>query len=956
MPVRWFEEAWRAVVNNGPRTYAQIVGQPLCVCEMISVRQLTLLAAIFSAVLPVAAQAPSDYTVRVSAIASTNPVSITLSWPRDPNATEYSLYRKTLNADDWGVATNLDASATNHVDSNVVVAGSYEYRISKSTPAYYGQGYVYAGIEVPLVESRGKVVLVVDNTHATNLAFELARLQQDLVGDGWTVLRHDVGRMAVEPANTSSNVWVARLHELAHVKGLIKADYNADPANVKAVFLFGHVPVPYSGDLFPDGHPDHRGAWPADAFYGDMDGVWADTNVNRSTAGDPRNRNVPGDGKFDPSRFPSDIELEVGRVDLANLTSFAESEEELLRRYLDKDHSFRHRVFTVERRGLIDDHFGVSTGEPFAGNGWRNFSAFFGASNAFAGDWLTTLNSQSYLWGYGCGGGSYTSCGGVVTTAQLATNDPRVVFTMMFGSYFGDTDSPGNLLRASLGTPGYTLTSVWAGRPDWQFHHMALGETIGFSTRINHNNYLYSQAQARLVHVALMGDPTLRMHPVAPPSNLEVTSNGADVDLKWNASADSVVGYAVYRAADPAGPYSRVNSELHTGTNITITATSETNYMVRAVKLEASASGTYFNASQGIFGSLGGRPVLIITAQSTNKIFGAPLPELFAAYSGFVNGDTTNDLTALATLSTSATETSPVGLYPITASGASSSNYTMVHVSGLLEIVPAQTTGLLTSSANPALPGAPVAFTLILDAVPPGAGIPAGSVQFKIDGINAGGLASLEGGRASFTTSNLAHGAHVVIAEYAGDGNFAGTTNSLSPDQLINTPPVAGPDMIEQDGTNETKVAIATLLNNDSDADGDTINFIALAGTSANGGTVVSNGGWIFYTPAPGFTNIDTFTYSIGDGLSLSVTGLVTVNIHVDNGPSPRLGIAALGDGSYEIRGDGVPGRIYRIQFSENLWTTNWQAAGAVTGDASGLFLFLDSTGSPQRFYRSVHP
>ena len=60
---------------------------------------------------------------------------------------------------------------------------------------------------------------------------------------------------------------------------------------------------------------------------------------------------------------------------------------------------------------------------------------------------------------------------------------------MFFGSYFGDWDSPNNFLRAPLATPTYTLTSAWAGRPYWMFHHMALGETIGFSTRLTQNNF-----------------------------------------------------------------------------------------------------------------------------------------------------------------------------------------------------------------------------------------------------------------------------------------------------------------------------------------------------------------------------------------------------------------------------------------------------------------------------------
>src|SRR5439155_5301170 len=107
----------------------------------------------------------------------------------------------------------------------------YEYQVAKVTSTYNGYGYIQAGINAPLVEGRGKVILVVDNTYAANLAAELTRLQQDLAGDGWTVIRHHVGRA----------------DSVQSVKSLVQADYNADRSNVKAVIPFGHVPVPYSG-------------------------------------------------------------------------------------------------------------------------------------------------------------------------------------------------------------------------------------------------------------------------------------------------------------------------------------------------------------------------------------------------------------------------------------------------------------------------------------------------------------------------------------------------------------------------------------------------------------------------------------------------------------------------------------------------------------------------------------
>jgi hypothetical protein len=578
----------------------------------MSSRALRALAFLHLAAFVATAQSVPDYAVRVNAVVQTNPARITLSWPGDVRATNYAVFRKTRDATTWGVAKSLATNATTYVDSSVSSGSAYEYRVRKycwtGTTNYTGEGYIYAGIAVPMVEYRGKLILLVDNTVAPSLAMELARLELDLVGDGWTVLRHDVARHDPVP----------------NIKALIKADYTADPANVKAVFLFGHVPVPYSGDIYPDGHTNHWGAWPADVYYGEMNSTWTDTTVNNVSAADARNRNVPGDGKFDQSLIPSAVELQVGRVDLANLPAFPLSEVELLRQYLNKNHNFRHGFLAVERRGLIDDHFGVFGGEAFAANGWRGFAPFFGASNTFAGDWLTTLSTQSHLWAFGCGSGSYTGAGGVATTSQLAASDPRVVFTALFGSYFGDWDSPDNFLRAQLATPTYTLASAWAGRPHWMFHHMALGETLGFSTRVTQNNSTtYAGNLAlRWVHIALMGDPTLRMHPVAPPRALTVNPSGATrVQLRWLASTDPVAGYHVYRAETAAGPFTRLTPSLITATNYLDFLVSSNVYLVRAVKLETSASGNYYNPSQGIFQSLDPSLALpsIVLSRPTNN-------------------------------------------------------------------------------------------------------------------------------------------------------------------------------------------------------------------------------------------------------------------------------------------------------------------------------------------------
>jgi len=556
-----------------------------------------------------------EYSVQVSASVQEFPASITLRWPQDScsRPRSYTISRKAPGAAAWGKSISLPGTACEYVDRDVTTGTSYEYQVAKSTSKYSGYGYVCAGIKIPLQDQRGKLLLVVENKYATELAPELTRLEQDLTGDGWLVSRFDV----------------ERTDSVVSVKQRIKARYQLDPGNVKAVFLFGHVPVAYSGDIVPDGHaPDHQGAWPSDGFYGDMDGVWTDNAVNDTSATDPRNRNVPGDGKFDQSAFPAPLKLMVGRVDLSKMpgrltaggAATFPDELSLLRNYLNKDHNFRHKQFDLPRRGVVGDYFGVRDGEAFAASGWRNLSTFFTPANVTTikdeGAWIPNLSTNSYLWAYGCGPGSFTSIGGLGNsdsyfdgvTTELYRNDPKAAFTMLFGSWLGDWDSEDNFQRAALALPSYGLTCVCSGRPHWFLQHMALGEPIGYSARLTQNNRvngLYRNQQnncAAGVHIALMGDPTLRMHTVTPPANLNRAVEKGTAELYWDASPENLVGYHVYRARQPEGPYTRLTSApIEARSFKDIAGTAGDSYMVRAVKWESSGSGTYFNASQGIF-------------------------------------------------------------------------------------------------------------------------------------------------------------------------------------------------------------------------------------------------------------------------------------------------------------------------------------------------------------------
>jgi subtilisin-like proprotein convertase family protein len=394
-------------------------------------------------------------------------------------------------------------------------------------------------------------------------------------------------------------------------------------------------------------------------------------------------------------------------------------------------------------------------------------------------------------------------------------------------------------------------------------------------------------------------------------------------------------------------------ASLTTPPTITTTATAASpvaTYPITAANaVDADYAITYVDGTLTVT-----RGTVTVTAQNATKAFGQALPAFTANYTGFALGQDTNSLTTLATITTAATATSDVGTYPITASGAASPNYSFLYVNASLTITQSLSSGVVTTSANPAPAGSSVTFTATLSAVAPGAGAPNGTVNFRIDGTVAGS-GTLSGGVATFTTSTLAHGSHTVAAEYAGSLNFVGTTNSLAQHQVINSAPIAHGKTIERFANASVKVRTSELLANDTDADGDTL-AITVSPTSANGGTIVVSGGWAIYTPAAAFTSADSFTYTIDDGNGGTATATVTVDVKVDNGLSSNLSITSLGNHQYRIDGSGIPGRTYRIQYSDTANPLNWQDLLSVTADSLGRFGATDTSSGDLRFYRSVTP
>lgn len=569
-----------------------------------------------------------DDVVRLTAQCQTNPAQIALSWPPAAATLEssnviYTLHKRLAGDTNWTQVVQLTGQ-THYTDSVVTAGTRYEYYASATNgvlPAPLSgaidPGYLCAGIEIPVQESRGKVVLVVERSLLAPLTNELTRWERDLAGDGWTVIRK-----ATDACGIGLPGWS---NALAATRALIQAEYLADSKTVKAAILFGAVPVALSGHEDPDGHGARP--FPADLFYADMDGVWSD---------------VPG--------WPSAPELMVGRVDFSPYGPYGLDATTLLRQYLNKDHNFRNGLLNVPRRALVKDAWLPSLASSAAG--WRDFPAMVGSANVMEAEWIAASAQQAYLLGYGAGPGYIDHCSGIGSWRDIMDSDSKVVFSRLFGSRFGEFNAAPSFLNAPLLTRTCGLAALWSAANrtsgDSLWGTMALGETIGAVTK---------RAQARSrelapwalrdgntgafidapnLYASLMGDPTLRLHPIATPRALTATA-GAGVTLGWQGADAGVSSYHVYRADSFAGPFVLLNATPVAGTGYT-DSTARSNdvvYLVRPLKLEQTASGSYWNLGQGTFIKVGLSGVANRSPGTTNQTFtlreGAVLPIALAA-------------------------------------------------------------------------------------------------------------------------------------------------------------------------------------------------------------------------------------------------------------------------------------------------------------------------------------
>ena len=127
-----------------------------------------------------------------------------------------------------------------------------------------------------------------------------------------------------------------------------------------------------------------------------------------------------------------------------------------------------------------------------------------------------------------------------------------------------------------------------------------------------------------------------------------------------------------------------------------------------------------------------------------------------------------------------------VGSDTIAAVYSGDGNFTMSSGSTNQTVNQAATSSTLTSDTSPAVFGQTVTFTATVSVNAPGAALPTGTVTFY-DGSSVLGSGTLDSsGRATFSTSALNVGDHVITAIYSGDGD-CNTSSSAGLTQTIAT-------------------------------------------------------------------------------------------------------------------------------------------------------------------------
>jgi large repetitive protein len=341
-----------------------------------------------------------------------------------------------------------------------------------------------------------------------------------------------------------------------------------------------------------------------------------------------------------------------------------------------------------------------------------------------------------------------------------------------------------------------------------------------------------------------------------------------------------------------------------------------------------TATSVSSNPNPSRFGQL---VTFMVTVSPTSGAPGQPIPTGTVTIS--VAGNPVASGTLVGGQTTITTTALPVGNLTITATYSGDTNFSGSSSSAPFTVLTASTSTAVTSSQNPSTSGQSVTFTATVTAVAPGAGTPTGTVTF-LDGGTSIGTGMLSGGVATFATSTLAVGNHTITTTYNGDGNFSGSTGSLTGNpQVVTKAPATATNTTVTSSQNPSvfgqSVTFSATVSPVAPATGTptgTVTFLD-GGTPIGTGTLSGGVATFMTTTLAAGNHTITANYS-SDSTFASSTGSLNTNPQVVNKANTNTTVTSSANPS--VFGQSVT------------FTANVSAVSPGAGTPTGTVTFLD--------------
>ncbi len=440
------------------------------------------------------------------------------------------------------------------------------------------------------------------------------------------------------------------------IRSAIQAIAAAYPGQLKSAVMVGRVPIARSGldDWFgADGH-GNQAPYATDAFYADLDGElgthWTDASSNYGPW-----YNVPADNQFDAQRISQvgngRVELGFGRIDM---TVEIKMEWQALRSYFNKLHRYKTASPDFRPGRRVADRLSYIN---VRDTSIQSMPSVVGMENID----VLSKNTPPAVNKGDDRDAAYSAVQGPYLFYFKGGEPPNIgdggkaVFWTGMQSHYGYWYKSG-LMPKRLAEDSFALSwtwDIWGLR--YIYHRMGMGLDAADMMKQSINNqgwstsgtysYKFTNDSNGDFHGSLymnhIGDPALRLFMMAPPSRLSVVKSGSVASLSWTASPEEgVLGYHVYRRAAGNGPYTRLTAIPQPSTTCIDSTVSAGNqeYMVRAVRLEATGGGTFLNASLGVVQGADfdnpPQPLTIIGGQLPEASWNTPYSEILLAQGG----------------------------------------------------------------------------------------------------------------------------------------------------------------------------------------------------------------------------------------------------------------------------------------------------------------------------------